>query len=118
MIKARRGHLYLADLNPPKGTEPGKIRPVLVVQTNLLNPKHPSTIVCPATTQVIPESRYLRLHLKAGMAGLNQDSDILVDQIRAIDNRRLLKELGRVPAHLMEELSVNLLIVLELRFIA
>ncbi|MFN2427725.1 MAG: type II toxin-antitoxin system PemK/MazF family toxin, partial [Candidatus Binatia bacterium] len=43
-MKIRRGVLYLADLSPRLGTEPGKTRPVLVVQTDLLNETgHPST---------------------------------------------------------------------------
>ena len=39
----KKFHLYLADLNPRMGTEPGKTRPVVVIQTDLLNPTHPST---------------------------------------------------------------------------
>jgi len=33
----KRGWIYLADLNPRRGTEPGKTRPVLVLQTDMLN---------------------------------------------------------------------------------
>ena len=57
-------HVYTADLNPRFGTEPGKIRPVVVIQTNLLNEDHPSTIICPITTKVHPEAKILRIHLK------------------------------------------------------
>ena len=49
----KKFHLYLADLNPRMGTEPGKTRPVVVVQTDLLNTTHPSTLVCPLTTKVV-----------------------------------------------------------------
>ncbi|MGB5479092.1 MAG: type II toxin-antitoxin system PemK/MazF family toxin, partial [Thermoanaerobaculia bacterium] len=50
MVKIRRGALYLADLNPRRGTEPGKIRPILVIQSDLLNEaEHPSTWVLPCT---------------------------------------------------------------------
>ena len=54
-MRARRGVLYLADLSPRVGTEPGKVRPVLVVQTDLLNEAdHPSTWVLPcAMTSVL-----------------------------------------------------------------
>ncbi|HDZ84613.1 MAG TPA: type II toxin-antitoxin system PemK/MazF family toxin, partial [Nitrospirae bacterium] len=75
-------HIYTADLNPKFGTEPGKTRPVVVVQTNLLNKEHPSTIICPVTTRVQPKAEILRIHLKKGEAGLKKDSDIIVDQIR------------------------------------
>jgi mRNA interferase MazF len=89
-------HVYTADLNPRFGTEPGKIRPVVVIQTNLLNENHPSTIVCPITTKVQPEAEILRIHLKKGEAGLDRDSDIIIDQIRSIDNQRFLDHLGEI----------------------
>lgn len=75
----RKFHIYTADLNPGFGTEPGKIRPVLVVQTNLLNENHLSTIICPVTTKINPEIAILRVHLKKGEAGLERDSDIIVE---------------------------------------
>ena len=79
--------IWLADLNPRMGTESGKIRPVIVVQTNLLNKlSHPSTIVCPITSHVSPKANILRVHLKKEAAGLEKDSDIMLDQVRAIDN--------------------------------
>ncbi|RLD88235.1 MAG: type II toxin-antitoxin system PemK/MazF family toxin, partial [Bacteroidetes bacterium] len=47
-MEIRQYDIWLADLNPRLGTEPGKTRPVLVVQTNLLNQVfHPSTLICP-----------------------------------------------------------------------
>jgi mRNA interferase MazF len=50
MMNIRQYEVWLADLNPRVGTEAGKTRPVLVVQTNLLNTvSHPSTIICPIT---------------------------------------------------------------------
>ncbi|NEW85628.1 MAG: type II toxin-antitoxin system PemK/MazF family toxin [Mariniphaga sp.] len=79
--------IWIADLNPQIGTEPGKTRPVMTVQTNLLNKiPHPSTIVCPITTNVKMDSEILRIHLQKGMANLEQDCDIMIDQIRAIDS--------------------------------
>ena len=92
----RKFNVYTADLNPRFGTEPGKIRPVVVVQTNLLNEDHPSTIVCPITTKVSLEAAILRIHLKKGEAGLDKESDIIVDQIRSIDNRRFRDHMGEL----------------------
>lgn len=95
-MTTRKFHVYMADLNPRFGTEPGKIRPVVVVQTNLLNQEHPSVIICPITTRVNHQAKILRIHLKKGEAGLKSDSDIIVDQIRAIDNKRLREQLGEI----------------------
>jgi mRNA interferase MazF len=107
--------IWIADLCPQIGTEPDKIRPVLIVQTNLLNKiPHPSTIICPITTNVIADSEILRIHLKKGMANLQQDSDIMIDQIRAIDNKRLIKKMGVLPMEFIERIKENIMIVLDL----
>ncbi|MBI4669544.1 MAG: type II toxin-antitoxin system PemK/MazF family toxin, partial [Elusimicrobia bacterium] len=71
----KRGWVYLADLNPRKGTEPGKVRPVLVIQTDLLNNTHPSTIILPITTNVQHHAKYLRVHLAKNEGGLDAESD-------------------------------------------
>lgn len=107
--------IWIADLNPKVGTEPGKTRPVLVIQTNLLNKvSHPSTIICPITTNVRNESEILRVHLKKGMANLNENCDIMIDQIRAIDNKRLIKKVGDLPSLLISEVKENIGVVLDL----
>jgi mRNA interferase MazF len=85
-------------------TEPGKTRPVLVIQTNLLNKiPHPSTIICPITTNVEKEADILRVHLKKGMSNLQENCDILIDQIRSIDNKRLIKKVGELPIELVDK---------------
>lgn len=86
-----RGEIWLANLNPGRGTEPGKTRPVLIVQSQaLLDVDHPSTLVVPLTTKLIDDAAPLRLRVPAG-GDLAQDSDLLLDQLRAIDNNRLVK---------------------------
>ena len=111
-MKIHKFHLYLADLNPKFGSEPGKIRPVVVIQTDLLNELHPSTIICPITTKVIKKSFILRVHLSRKETNLRNDSDILVDQIRAIDNRRFIKHIGELNRAHKETLLQNLTILL------
>ncbi len=93
-MKIKKFHIYLANLDPQFGTEPGKIRPVVVVQTNLLNSIHPSVIICPLTTNIKKETEILRIHLPAYFVKIKQNSDIMVDQIRAIDKRRIVKFIG------------------------
>jgi mRNA interferase MazF len=63
-MKIKQYDIWIADLSPTRGTEPGKIRPVVIIQTDLLNDLHLSTIVCPITTNVQPEAELLRVHLK------------------------------------------------------
>ncbi len=111
-MKINQYDIWLADLNPTRGTEPGKTRPVVVIQTDLLNDSHLSTIVCPITTNVIKDVDVLRVHLKKNQ--LDKLSDVLVDQIRAIDNKRLISRLGELTKDQREKLRANLLIVLDL----
>ena len=107
--------IWIADLNPQIGTEPGKTRPVLVIQTDLLNKlPHPSTIVCPITTNIEMEADILRVHLKKGMANLHENCDIMIDQIRAIDNKRLVKKVGNLPNDLIARVKENIVITLDL----
>jgi mRNA interferase MazF len=114
-MQIKQFEIWIADLNPQIGTEPGKTRPVVVVQTNLLNKiPHPSTIICPITSTVENESEILRVHLKKGMANLHEDCDILMDQIRAIDNKRLVKKVGNLPEELIHQVKENILIILDL----
>jgi mRNA interferase MazF len=108
MVRARRGVLYLADLNPRVGTEPGKVRPVLVVQTDLLNDAgHPSTWVLPCTTRLTGES-LLRVVLPPGIAGNREECEVMIDQSRAIDNRRLVRALKPLPRSILAEVVEKL----------
>jgi mRNA interferase MazF len=85
----KHGTIWLANLNPQKGTEPGKTRPVLILQDQaLLDAGHPSTIVIPLTTNLIDDAEPLRIRVKA-REKLARNSDLLIDRIRAIDNRRI-----------------------------
>jgi len=104
----RHGALYLADLRPGRGTEAGKLRPVLVVQTDLLNQAgHPSTWVLPCTTRLSGES-LLRVALPRGIAGNAAECEVMIDQSRAIDNRRLRRVLGDVPKSILREVKEKL----------
>ena len=104
--------IWLANMNPSKGTQVGKVRPVVIIQTDLLNDIHPSLIVCPLTSNVDKEIKILRVHV--GKKNLESDSDILVDQITAVDKKRLIKRLGKLSTTQVELLRNNLKVVLEL----
>ena len=111
-MKIKQYDIWLADLNPSRGTKPGKTRPVVIIQTNLLNDIHSSTIVCPITTNIHTEVYLLRVHLKKGQ--LDKLSDVLVDQIRAIDNKRFIKKVGQLNKDQIIKIKENIRIVLDL----
>ncbi len=112
-MKPQYGHVYMADLNSRFGTKPGKVRLVVVVQTDALNRFHPSSIICPLTTKVAGFANPLRVALPTGVSGLGRSSDILVDQIKAIDNCRLGRRLGSLPDPYLSELRHKLLLILD-----
>jgi len=89
----------------------GKVRPVVVVQTDLLNNLLSSTIICPVTSQVNREMNILRIYI--GKRYLEKESAILVDQMRAIDNRRLLQRLGKLQPVQIDSLKDSLRTILE-----
>lgn len=87
-----QGGIYLANLNPKKGNEVGKVRPVLIVQHNALSEAdHPTTLVMPLSTKLIDDAWPLRLRVTK-RERLESDSDLLIDQIRAVDNQRLIDD--------------------------
>ena len=111
-LKIIKFGIYSADLSPRFGTEPGKTRPIVIIQSNLLNKIHPSTIVCPITSKVTKGSKVLRINLNKKENNLKLNSDILVDQVRAIDNKRIIKKLGALTkkqqVHLLHSLQIIL----------
>ena len=113
-MKIKQFDIWIADLEPRQRTETGKVRPVLIVQTNLLNNEHPSSVICPITTNVQKDSEILRVHIKKGTSNLKTESDIMIDQIRAIDNRRLVNKIGELPQDLQIVVKDNIRIILDL----
>ena len=111
----RRGEIWLANLNPRRGTEPGKTGPVLILQSQpLLDADHPSTVVIPLTTNLIEDADPLRIRVPSA-GKLQHDSDLLVDQLRAIDNARIVQgPLTRVAPALMEKIEEAVLAVLDI----
>jgi len=113
-VNIRRGVLYLADLSPRRGTESGKLRPVLVIQTDLLNEtEHPSTWVLPCTTRLSGEN-LLRVSIPKGMAGNRQDCELMIDQSRTIDSRRFVRRLKTLPGSILREVEQKLRSLAEL----
>ena len=94
-----RGDIWLVNFNPvKKNNEVGKVRPALVLQTNELNEGHyPTTIVLPLTTQLIDDAQPLRYRIEAQDL-LKETSDVLVAQIRSIDNSRFIQKLATISS--------------------
>jgi mRNA interferase MazF len=85
--------LYLTDLNPTRGAEIAKIRPVVVVSHDAMNQALDTVVVCPLTSQLRPT---WRTRVPCQCAG--KRAEIAMDQIRTISKLRLMKHLGSVDA--------------------
>jgi mRNA interferase MazF len=111
-MKLKQYDIWLADLNARMGTEPCKTRPVVIIQTDLLNEVHPSTMICPVTSNINPDVQLLRMHLDCDQ--LDKPSDVLVDHIRAIDNSRLIQKIGVLNDDQIRTLKRNIRILLDI----
>ena len=108
------GILYLADLRPSFGTEPGKTRPVLVIQSDLLNRQnHASTWILPCTTRLSGDN-LLRVPIPKGVAGNLQPCEVMIDQSRAVDNARFKTRLKPLPALILKDVKEKLRLLAEL----
>jgi mRNA interferase MazF len=111
----KRGEIVWANLDPAHGSEPGKTRPVLVIQTDALTSAGHNSIIClPITSQVKTQPHPLRVHIPKGAAGLPRPADILIDQITARDHRRFRNAAGILPSMILAEVEVKLQRILDL----
>ncbi len=94
-----KGEIWLANLNPvKKSNEVGKVRPVCIFQTDELNHSdYPTTIILPLSTFLIDDAEPIRMRVQKRDA-LEHPSDILIAQIRAVDNSRLIKKIATLTA--------------------
>lgn len=100
-----KNEIWLANLNPQKhANEVGKVRPVVVIQNDMLNrTDYPTVIVLPLTTDLIDDAEPLRMRL-VKRDKVMKDSDVLVAQMRAVDRSRLLERLGVLTTEESEKL--------------
>ena len=110
----KKGDVYYASLNPIVGSEQDGERPVVVVQNNLANKHSPTIIVVPITT--VLKRMELPTHIPISKNRfLKKDSMILVEQIRAIDKKRLKAYLGHLKPEQMKLVNNAIVNVFELK---
>lgn len=112
--KVYRGEMYFADLDPVVGSEQGGCRPVLIFQNNIGNLYSPTVIVAALSGQVKKENMPTHCLVQAH-AGLEEESQILLEQIRTIDKKRLLNYIGELDDKDMEQVDHCLAISLDLK---
>ena len=95
-----QGDIYLVNLDPVIQTEIGKTRPGLIISINAMNHHSPRLIVAPVTS-TIGKVYPFEVFVPAGAGGLQKDSKIMLDQLRSLDKKRLVKRIGAIDRDLL-----------------
>ena len=106
MIK--RGYCYLVDMNPPRRSKPGKVRPVVVIQSSdTLETGSPGVVIIPLTSK-LSEENILRVRIApSAFLNIGKESDALLDQVHTIDRSLFLKELGPLGSQDFQKVEVG-----------
>src|SRR5688572_9018485 len=112
----RRGEIWLADYEVPRGSEPGYRRPVVVVSANSVNESRFKTVLTIPVTGNLTRAHYQgNVRLPANKAtGLSKASVAIVSLVNATNRMFFLHRLGRVPDDLMADIDRGLQLVLAL----
>lgn len=95
-MTVERGEIWLANLNPTRGSEQAGIRPVLIFQNDLINKFTTTVLAIPFTTNLRRALLPSSVQVPKGEGGLTSDSVALCHQLRVIDKTRLQKRLGNI----------------------
>ena len=110
----KRGDVFYADLRPVIGSEQGGIRPVLIIQNDMGN-KHSPTVICAAITSKMNKAKLpTHVELDSSKYEMVKDSEILLEQLRTIDKKRLKDKVCHLDAEILSKVDRALLISLEL----
>ena len=113
----KRGEIYLVNFDPATGAEIRKTRPALILQNDIANRYSSVTIVAAITSFSSEDGKTYPTEVFIGVSegGLDNDSITLLNQIRTIDKRRLVKKLGVLKDKTMAQIDKAIQISLEFR---
>ncbi len=94
-----QGEVWWADLGEPRGSEPGYLRPVIVLQSDSLNQSALRTVVCVALTSKLSRAGAPgNLMLSARATGLARESVVNVSHLVTVDRSEFIERTGQVSA--------------------
>lgn len=109
----KRREVWVADLRF-SGIEISKIRPVLIISSNIVNEFSPRVIIIPATSQTSMFLSPDRVFISKENSGLKRDSVFIATQVRALDKSKLVKRVGVLKNDQMKEIEESIKVVLDL----
>lgn len=101
----RKGEIFLANLEPKKGSEQGGVRPVLIIQNDISNKHSPITIIAAITSKIFEKEYPTNIFVSKDESNLDKNSTIMLNQIRTIDNSRLIKKIGLLDNFTMNKVD-------------
>ena len=113
-MEIKRGGIVLVNFEPVRGSEQGGIRPSLVIQNDIFNKYSPTTIVAPITSKLFKKEYPTNVTLKKEDSRLNQDSTVLLNQIKTIDKSRIIMKISLLDFYSMKKVDLALKISLDL----
>lgn len=113
-MKIKRGDIVLVNFEPVRGSEQGGIRPSLIIQNDIFNKYSPTTIVAPITSKSFKKEYPTNVFIKKEYSRLDKDSTILINQIKTIDKRRIIKEISMLDDFTMNKVNLAIKISLSL----
>ena len=112
----KKGEIWWSDLDEPRGSEPGYIRPVVIVQSDEFNKSKIRTVIVAVITSNLKLARApgnLKLATTKSI-GLNKESVVNVSQIITLDKAYLTEKVGKLSTSQKQELAEGLKLVLDL----
>ena len=108
-----RGELWWVDLGIPFGSESGFRRPVVILQNDFFNKSQiKTTIIIPLSTNMLLAEAPGNIIITKRESKLNNDSVIILSQIKAVDRARLIKKNSKIDRTIMEKIENNLMFIL------
>jgi|SRR2546421_45718 mRNA interferase MazF len=101
----RRGEVYLVSFDPTVGAEITKTRPALILQNDIGNRYSPLTIVAAITSRYEERLYPHQALIVAPEGGMKVNSVVLLNQIRSVDKKRLVKRLGMLKPDTMRRVD-------------
>lgn len=114
-MEIKRGDLILVSLDPVVGSEQGKTRPAVVIQNDIGNKYSSTTIIAPLISKIFSKEYPINVIISKEETGLKTDSTALLNQIRTIDKRRIIKKLASVGDTTLEKINSAIKISLSLK---
>ena len=114
MNAPQRGEVYSVKPDPSVGKEILKTRPCVIVSANIFNSASELVVVCPITEGVNLPADLIHITVAKGEGGCTKDSIVLCDQVKAVDQGRLMEKRGHLNAETMQRIDKGLKSILTL----